>query len=91
MTETVRLNRLVQFAYPALIFFAVLLTWSTASQVTGFADPRIPLFNVEPLGDTPATALLSCSGNSASNKDDLFSNNESMDCKEHSELLRFSE
>lgn len=60
MTEA-RINRILQFFYPTLVFLTLVLSWNTVGQARGFGDSKIADFNFEPQKNQPTAMQLSCS------------------------------
>lgn len=60
MSETFRLNRIFQFAYPIFVLFTVLFAWNSVGQVHGQGDPRSPGFDSIDLRRTPDDSQKTC-------------------------------
>jgi len=45
MSDIRRMNRFLQFAYPIIILFSVLLAWSSSGQMTSFYNLRSSEFD----------------------------------------------
>jgi hypothetical protein len=67
MTEA-RINHVLQFFYPTIVFLTLVLSWNTVGQAGGFGDNKIADFNFEPRNNQPTPIQLSCSQDGSNSK-----------------------